>query len=194
MDLEYSVLSPKTWKAFENLFGGHGACGGCWCMTPRLSSAAYSKNKGEINKQLFKNLVKADEKLGIMAYHRGEPIAWCSISPKPRLLDMKNSRIMKLTATQDTWSIVCLFIKKEYRRKGVSSLIIKKAAEYAFQNGAKVVEAYPVQAKVEKVPDAFIWNGIWSAYEKAGFKKIKQVSETKVIAALQKYDFDSAAV
>ena len=184
LSLTYSILSKKTWKDLELLFGNNGACGGCWCMTPRLSSVDYNKNKGDKNKQLFQQLVVNNEPLGILAYHENLPVAWCSISPKSRLLQMKNSRIMKTTPNENTWSIVCLFIKKEYRRKQVSALIIKKAVEYAFENGAKAVEAYPVISKNDKMPDVFAWTGFWKSYEKAGFKKVKQVSETKLIMSI----------
>lgn len=184
--LTSKILSEQTWKDLEILFGEKGACGGCWCMHPRLSGGIYNENKGEGNKKLFHQLVNKQEPLGILVYDGKLPIAWCSISPKPTLMLMKNSRIMNMTPREDTWSIVCLFIKKEYRKKHLSSFVISKAVEYAFQNGAQLVEAYPLVSKKDKIPDAFAWTGIWKSYKNAGFKKIKQVSETKLIMSISK--------
>lgn len=98
---------------------------------------------------------------------------------------MRNSRLMKLTSDEMCWSIVCLFIAKNYRRRGVSSDVIRAAANYAFSEGAKIVEAYPVINRTANIPDAFAWTGIWKSYQKAGFRLIKQVSETRAIVQLQ---------
>jgi len=176
-----AVLSKKNWNDFQDLFGVKGACGGCWCMTPRLPAAAYNKSKGEGNKELFHNLLLANEPLGVLAYNNKEAIAWCSISPKQRLNDMKKSRMMSHTGEEITWSIVCRFIKKEWRMKRVSSYINSRAVEYAFANGAEIVEAYPVVSKNDRMPDVFAWTGIWKSYEKAGFSVVKKLSETRLI-------------
>ena len=154
-------------------------------MTPRLPAAEYNKNKGEGNKKLFHNLVLSNEPLGVLAYHNKEAIAWCSISPKKRLIQMKQSRMMNHTAEENTWSIVCLFIKKEWRMKRVSSYIISKVVDYAFANGAGIVEAYPVVSKTDKMPDVFAWTGIWKSYEKAGFSVVKKLSETRLIVQIR---------
>ena len=186
LTLTSTVLSKENWNDFTVLFGEKGACGGCWCMTPRLPIAEYNKSKGEVNKRLLYNLVLANEPLGVLAYHNKESIAWCSISPKERLNQMKKSRIMGHTSEKDTWSIVCLFIKKEWRMKKVSSFIISKAVEYAFANGAEIVEAYPVVSRNNKMPDVFAWTGIWKSYEKAGFSVVKKLSETRLIVQIRR--------
>ena len=185
LSLTFEALNLKTWPQLQALFGQKGACGGCWCMTPRLPSSAYNQNKGEGNKKKLHELIKSGEPLGVIAFHGQQPVAWCSISPKTRLMQMRNSRLMKLTSDEQCWSIVCLFIAKNYRRRGVSGAVIRAAANYAFSAGAKIVEAYPLINRTEDIPDAFAWNGIWKSYEKVGFRLIKQVSETRAIVQLQ---------
>jgi GNAT superfamily N-acetyltransferase len=177
---QFAALSKDNWKDLVTLFGSNGACGGCWCMTPRLSSSQYHACKGERNKQLLHKLVVNNESLGVLAFQNGTPVAWCSISPKARLLEMKNSRTLKVTPGEHTWSIVCLFIRREYRRQGLSSLIIRKAADYAFANGAIRVEAYPVVPKNDKMPDAFAWMGTWKSYVAAGFSCFLFVAKRKI--------------
>ena len=34
--LRFELLTPALWPALEQLFGEHGACGGCWCMFWRI--------------------------------------------------------------------------------------------------------------------------------------------------------------
>jgi GNAT superfamily N-acetyltransferase len=40
--------------------------------------------------------------------------------------------------------LVCFFIKREYRQKGITTELIRNAILYAKANGAAYVEAYPV--------------------------------------------------
>ena len=78
-----------------------------------------------------------------------------------------------------------MFIKKEYRKKGISSILIKEASMYAFSKGAKVIEAYPViSPKNKPMPDVFVYYGLVNAFNKAGFKKVKQASENRLIMRL----------
>jgi GNAT superfamily N-acetyltransferase len=179
-------LSAKNWKDLELLFGEKGACGGCWCMTPRLPGRQYGQLKGEGNKHLLKKLVDDREHLGILLYRNETPIGWCSVSPKDRLMAMKQGRHLKITPVENVWAIVCLFIRKDCRRAGLSTAIIQKACEYAFRNGAEVVEAYPVVGKADKMPDVFAWNGLSQSYERAGFRVVHQLSATRLIVSLSK--------
>src|SRR5262247_157348 len=55
--LEFHPLTPERWRDFESLFGERGACGGCWCMWPRLSRSQYETQKGARNKRAMKKLV-----------------------------------------------------------------------------------------------------------------------------------------
>ena len=83
--LSFRPLTPSIWESLLELFGEKGACGGCWCMTWRLVSKEYEKNKGARNRELLYQLVKNNEPLGIVAFEDGEPIGWCSISPQGKI-------------------------------------------------------------------------------------------------------------
>ena len=49
------------------------------------------------------------------------------------------------------------------------------------ENGAKIVEAYPVVPYSNSIPAAFAWTGIPSSFEKAGFKEVIRRSRTRPI-------------
>ena len=154
-------------------------------MTWRLLSKDYEKNKGVHNRELFYQLTKNKEPLGIIAFDNRRPIGWCSISPREKLIRLENSRLFKKIDDTPVWSITCMFIKKEYRKKGISSMLIKEASIYAFSKGAKVIEAYPViSAKNKPMPDVFVYYGLVNAFNNAGFRKVKQASENRLIMRL----------
>jgi GNAT superfamily N-acetyltransferase len=79
------------------------------------------------------------------------------------------------------WSVSCLFVRKQDRRKGVSTQLLRAAVNLAAKQGAKIVEGYPVEPSMEKMPDPFLWHGIPSAFIAAGFKEIVRRSKSRPI-------------
>ena len=181
---QYRSLTPESWKDFENLFGPKGACAGCWCMWWRLKRSEFDKQKGEQNKQTMKEIVDSGEIPGIMVYHNDQPIAWCSIAPRENFSLLDRSRILKAIDDEPVWSIVCLFVKKEYRRKGVSSDLLKTAIKYARECGAKIIEGYPIATQTNKYPDVFAATGLYSTFKDIGFEECARRSKTRPIMRL----------
>jgi GNAT superfamily N-acetyltransferase len=181
LELNYYPLTLNRWKDLEKLFGERGACGGCWCMWWRLTRSEFERGKGKKNKAALKKIVKSGEVPGILAYADGEPIAWCSIGPRETFSALERSRVLKRFDDKPVWSVVCLFIDKGFRKKGMSIKILRAAVKYAKKNGAKIVEGYPIEPKKGRWPDAFVWTGVPSAYRKAGFKEVHRASPTRPI-------------
>ena len=96
------------------------------------------------------------------------------------------SRLFKRIDSKPVWSVTCLFIRKDFRRDGLSSALIKTACNNAFIQGAKTIEAYPIIPKKDKMPEVFAWVGFAKAYKNAGFKVVSQPSETRLIMRLTK--------
>jgi len=182
----YKLLDVRTWPDLVTLFGKNGACGGCWCMTWRLTSKEYEATKGENNKLKFYDLVKAGKPLGTLAFSNNMPIGWCSVSPRETFLRLEKSRLFKRFDSIHVWSVTCLFIRIDYRRNGLSSALIKAACNNAFKQGAITIEAYPIISKKDKMPDVFAWVGFTKAYKNAGFEVIGQPSETRLIMLISK--------
>jgi GNAT superfamily N-acetyltransferase len=190
LDLAFYPVTPHRWADLETLFGPRGACGGCWCMYWRLKRSEFEQLKGEGNRQLLKSIVESGEVPGLLAYHNGKPVGWVSIEPRPAFSALERSRILKPVDEQPVWSVVCFFVAKGYRRKGLTVALLKAAAEYARQQGAAIVEGYPVEPKVAKAPDPFVYTGLASAFRQAGFQEVARRSETRPI---MRYVFASSA-
>ena len=106
-----------------------------------------------------------------------------SRSRYPALL---RSRILQPVDDQQCWSIACLFIKKPFIKKGVSTELLLAAAVYAKAQGAELLEGYPVEPKVEQqIPAAFAWTGISKAFISAGFREIVRRSPTRPVMRLE---------
>lgn len=171
-ELTFKPLTPETWKSFEELFGPKGACGGCWCMTWRLQKAEYEKLKGEGNRKAMQKLVRQGEPIGLLAFVNGEPVAWCAVAPREKYVRLEKSRALKPVDDQKVWSVSCFFVAKPFRRKGLSVPLLKATIRHAAKQGAKIIEAYPVEPKDGNLPDVFAWTGIAATFIAAGFEEV----------------------
>jgi GNAT superfamily N-acetyltransferase len=178
---QFRPLTSDRWGDLERLFGARGACGGCWCMLWRLKRSEFEKQKGDKNKAAFKAVVDSGEAPGILAYANGNAIGWCAVAPRETYPALDRSRVLKKVDDKPVWSIVCLFIAKEYRRKGVSVELLNAAAQYVRKRGGRLVEGYPVEPRKNAMPDVFAWTGVASAFLKAGFAECARRSETRPI-------------
>lgn len=183
------IVEPVTadrWSDLETLFGERGACGGCWCMTPRLSRKEYEAGKGEGNRRRLRELVEAGPPPGVLGYLAGEngrpePVAWCAIGPRQDFGALARSRILAPLDDEPVWSITCLFIRRDQRRHGHSVALVEGAVALARSRGARIVEAYPTEPQKDAMPDAFAWTGILATYLRAGFREVLRRSATRPI-------------
>jgi GNAT superfamily N-acetyltransferase len=179
--LEFHALTPDRWHDLETLFGERGACGGCWCMWWKLKRSEFVQGKGAHNKKAFERIVAAGEIPGLIAYAGDGPVGWCAMEPRNHYQRLGNSRVLKPVDAQPVWSVVCFFVAKPYRRKGVTSRLLKAAVQYAGENGATIVEGYPVDPKSAKMPDAFAYTGLPASFRSAGFVEVLRRSPTRPI-------------
>ena len=179
LKLKFQPLTPERWNDFKKLFGDNGACGGCWCMWWRLKRSQYEKQKGAGNKKAIKKIVNSGNIPGIIAYDGSNPIGWCAIEPRESYALLENSRVLKRIDDKKVWSVVCFFIDRKYRGKGLTEKLLEAALKYAKKNKAKIVEGYPIDSK--NTPSAFAWTGFASAFTKVGFKEVHRGSPTRPI-------------
>lgn len=174
-------LTPSRWKDLEALFGERGACGGCWCMTWRLPRAEWEAKKGEGNRRAFAALVAKGGKPGLLAYAGKEPIAWCAVAPRAQYSGLARARSLKPIDDRPVWSISCFFVRRDWRRRGVTIWLLHQVAEHVARAGGKMLEGYPSTPKKDGLPDAFAWTGLVDAFEQAGFEVVARPSASRAI-------------
>ena len=136
----------------------------------------------------MKSIILSGKIPGLLAYavttidpEKPIPIGWISVAPREEFSRLERSRILKKVDDQPVWSIVCFFVAKNFRNQGVTIYLLKAAVNFAKQNGAIIVEGYPIQPKKDRSPDAFVYSGLTSTFLKAGFKEVLRRSETRPI-------------
>ena len=177
------VFEPATasrWGDLERLFRDGHPFPGCWCMYWRIPRAVCQRNYGEGNKQALKRIIESGVIPGILAYRDRKPVGWCSVAPREDFPVLGRSPTLKPIDDEPVWSIICFFVSKPYRRGGLTHLLIRAAVRYAKANGARIIEAYPIDVHAKHI-EYERYSGLTTTFAKAGFKEILRRSERKPI-------------
>jgi len=153
-----------------------------WWRIPR---SQFERQKGEGNRRALAEIAAGGEVPGLLVYRAGTesqpPVGWVSLGPRESFPVLERSRILKRVDDQPVWSVVCFFISRPYRRQGLTAALLKLAVDYARQQGAKILEGYPIEPKKPDVPAPFAFTGLVSAFRSAGFVEVARRSETRPI-------------
>jgi GNAT superfamily N-acetyltransferase len=173
-------VTAERWPDLAALFGERGAYAGCWCMNWRLDRARFKRQKGDGNRETLRTLVESDDVPGLLAYVGDVPAGWCSIGPRERYVALENSRILKRVDAQPVWSIVCFFVAKPFRRRGLMVHLLTGAVRYAAAHGARIIEGYPIDME-EHLTGFAGYMGFAAPFRAVGFVEIGRASTTQLI-------------
>jgi GNAT superfamily N-acetyltransferase len=184
-DTIIKTLTPGRWNDLVELFGERGAYAGCWCMFFRVRQSEFeegARDKGRGNRRAFKKLVDTRKVPGLLAYRDGRPVGWCSVAPRSQFGRVERSSTTKPVDDEaGVWSIVCFYIDRRHRGRGVASALLEGAVEHARKKGGRIVEGYPIDSSVRKVPNAEGYYGFQSMFEAAGFKEVARRSGSRPV-------------
>lgn len=141
----------------------------------------FTRRKGEANRLAMKALVESGKIPGILAYDGRKPVGWCAVSPRSAYQALENSHILARVDEEPAWSVVCFFVDRDWRNRGMSVRLLKAAVEHVRRSGGRIVEGYPVEPKKGRSPDVFVFTGLASAFRKAGFREVMRRSPTRPI-------------
>src|SRR5204863_7697092 len=105
---------------------------------------------------------------GIIAYQGTTPVGWVALAPRAEYLRLEKSRTLAPVDERPVWSVVCFFVARDQRRKGLTVRLLRAAARHAQARGATVLDGYPVAPLSGATAPAFAWTGLASAFRPAG--------------------------
>ncbi|WP_269092063.1 GNAT family N-acetyltransferase [Arthrobacter hankyongi] len=115
---------------------------------------------------------------GVVTYRDGEPVGWCSISPRAENQRLAASKLIRPVDEVPVWSIICVVVRSGHRRQGVTGHLIEGAVEYAAARGAPAVEAYPVDPE-GRMDRTMAFVGTRSMFERA---VVRVIGSTDAVA------------
>jgi GNAT superfamily N-acetyltransferase len=132
-------------------------------------------------------LIESGDVPGILAYDGGEPVAWCSISPRAQATTLKERGAFRDFENPAIWTVLCFYISDGLRGRGVTVELLHAAVEHAHAGGAALVEGYPVDPKT--MPDFAMsrFMGFVSAFRQAGFVEVARLPDGRPV---MRYDIE----
>ena len=188
MSLEIHPVSADRWQDLAAFFGPSGAFSNCWCTWWRQTAADFShgiEEHGAGNRSLMHELVEAGSEPGLLAYRDGTPVGWISVAPRPQYGRILRSRRIgpspEEAADERVWSVVCFWIPRGERGKGVANELLKGAIKHAKERGASHLEAYPVDTAGGRHPAANLFTGTLAMFQRAGFHEVDRPRGSQLV-------------
>ena len=148
------------------------------------ASAVEAKSKDGANRRAqIKSRVDNGRPIGLIGYIGDQPVAWCSIAPRETYRPLGGPEADAFT--ERIWSIACLFIKRDYRGKGLTAQLIAAAIRHAKAGEATIVEAYPVAAD----SPSYRFMGFVDTFAAAGFREVGRAGQRRHVMRLMLADF-----
>jgi GNAT superfamily N-acetyltransferase len=141
-------------------------------MRWRLTSSEFQHSTKTERVAELERLVRDGTPVGMLAYLNGEPKGWCSIAPRETYSAIARSRSIPRVDEVPVWSVVCFFLDRTVRGLGLRVKLLEAAVAYARDEGAAVVEGYPV----EPGGASYGYMGPPSMYEAVGFREVARTT------------------
>lgn len=130
------------------------------------------------NKAAFREIVERGPAPGLLAFDGDLAVGWCQLTPREAVPWLDHLWRLKRVDDMPVWSLTCLYVRKRYRKQGITSALISAALKAARNAGAPALEAYPFDADVSPSASG---TGYASAFARAGFKAIARRAPARPI-------------
>ncbi len=141
-------------------------------MYYRVTSSEFSRSTNEQNRRALLQRINAGRTPGLIGYIDGEPIAYVGVAPRDEFVRLQRSRILYPVDDRPVWSVVCFFIHRRHRNKGIAHEMLRAAIEYAAERGAEWIEGYPKDVSERSAGAAAAYPGVPGMFERAGFREV----------------------
>jgi GNAT superfamily N-acetyltransferase len=189
--LAIEPVTADRWSELAEFFGRAGAYSGCWCTWWRVTSSEFTAGcrDGAVgNRDRMARLTAEGEVPGLLAFDDGRPVGWVSLGPRPGFGRVLRSPVLRPERggqlngvpdpdddpdDPDVWSVVCFWVPRAERGRGVATALLDGAVRRATGAGARTLEAYPVAGEGRQAA-AQIYTGTLGMFSRAGFTEVRR--------------------
>ena len=179
----------------EVVFGTRGPAAQCRCQRYRLARGESFKNSPveeraeRLREQTGCGDRDAERTSGLVAYLADEPVGWCAVGPRPSYEGLVRNSNQTAWRGRDedrqdegVWAVICLLTRQGHRGLGVAGALALAAVDHAREQGARVLEAYPVTTTVQLGEEH---PGPLGVYLRAGFTVVHRPSTRRAVVRIE---------
>jgi GNAT superfamily N-acetyltransferase len=150
-DLLVRPLGPDTAKAWGDLFERSHV--GCFCRwwhfggtkNDWLARCAMDPqaSRAEAERAIAGESIEAS---GLVAMRGEAVVGWMKVAPRASLPKLRGLPVYRARLSRDepgVWSIGCVLVDPNERRRGVARALLAGAPAFARERGAEILEGYP---------------------------------------------------
>jgi GNAT superfamily N-acetyltransferase len=149
----------------------------CYCYSFHFTGPAEQWNK-ENNRAAVERLVGENRMKGYLAYYQGKPIGWCNANNRLNYRRLTEMYDLVDPGHPKTCAIVCFLVHQDYRRMGITQLLLDRITGDYSALGYEHMEAYP---RTGKVNCEELYVGPLELYLKNGFSIVREFEDYSVV-------------
>ena len=190
--LTIAGANKASWADLQAIFGTADYPGRCYCQRFKTRDCHWSSmndqaRRSRLREQAPRDNPRARATTGLVAYLEKEPVGWVAVEPRtayPRLLRTRTawSGRGEDKADDSVWAVTCFVTRKGYRKRGVTYALAAATVDFARENGARALEAYPMTTPPGK---EITWGelhvGSRQVFDDAGFTEVSHPSPRRVV-------------
>jgi hypothetical protein len=175
--LAFHPVTPERLPDLARFMERHGKFRYCACMRWRMRSAQFSRSAKEGRVDALGRLVQEGTPIGVLAYLDREPVGWCSVAPRYTYAALERYRALPRIDDRPVWSVVCFFVSARIRRSGATRGLLQAAVDYAAQQGAAIIEGYPVEPGAR----LYTYMGSPATFRAVGFRDVTPRGQARAL-------------
>jgi GNAT superfamily N-acetyltransferase len=181
------TIEPVTADRFadaEHALSGGGDGHSCQCQWWMITNAQWQGTSMEEREGMLRSEVDAGPP-ALVAYVDGEAAGWVRVGPRAAQVRLARTRAFAESPhpfdDPSVWAVSCFVVRREHRGAGLTAEMLDAAVTYAREQGARVVEAYPIDPTAANKRSNELYTGILTTFIAAGFTEVARPKPHLVI-------------
>lgn len=194
-DLRIRPANEVPFDDLQEVFGERGPAHRCQCQRFKL---ARGESFGRMPREERVHRLRLQtacgdpdtpKTSGLVAHLDGSPVGWCAVEPRPAYggLVRNSSRAVWVGRDEDrlddgVWAVTCAFVRRGFRREGVSTALVAATVDFARDRGARSLEGYPMTSTDALLEE--LHPGLLGSYLSAGFREVLRPSGRRAVVRI----------
>jgi len=191
-ELDIVPANKATWEDLQAVFGSSDYPGMCYCQRFKTrdchwSSMTHEERQRRLREQTHCDDPRASTTSGLVGYLGEDPVGWVAVEPRTayeRLIRIRTvwSGRHEDKADDGVWAVTCFVTRKGYRKRGITYALAAATIDFAREQGARALEAYPmVTTPGKEITWGELHVGSRQVFTDAGFTEVNRPSLRRVV-------------